>query len=129
MHGIKIPLQDFALKMQGELMREGGGVFAGHYDNIVHYLHSFPSTLFHSLEFNMMGDSGASALADALKVNQSLKTLKYVTVLFTDLKCKVYAHDTVAWVTMAPVSPWTRETGASNYCHISHRMDTCKWIN
>ena len=24
MHGMKIPLQDFALKMQGELMREGG---------------------------------------------------------------------------------------------------------
>ena len=24
MHGIKIPLQDFVLKMQGELMREGG---------------------------------------------------------------------------------------------------------
>ena len=26
MHGIKIPQQEFALKMQG-----GGGVFAGHY--------------------------------------------------------------------------------------------------
>ena len=25
MHGIKIPLQDFALKMQGGLMHEGGG--------------------------------------------------------------------------------------------------------
>ena len=25
MRGIKIPLQDFALKMQGGLMREGGG--------------------------------------------------------------------------------------------------------
>ena len=25
MHGIKIPLQDFVLKMQRELMREGGG--------------------------------------------------------------------------------------------------------
>ena len=31
MRGIKIPLQDFALKMQGGLMRKGGGVFAGHY--------------------------------------------------------------------------------------------------
>ena len=33
MRGIKIPLNDFALKMQGRggLMREGGGVFAGHY--------------------------------------------------------------------------------------------------
>ena len=31
MCGIKIPLKDFALKMQGGLMREGGGVFVGHY--------------------------------------------------------------------------------------------------
>ena len=31
MRGIKIPQQEFALKMQGGLMREGGGVFAGHY--------------------------------------------------------------------------------------------------
>ena len=30
MGGIKIPPQDFALKMQGELMHEGG-MFAGHY--------------------------------------------------------------------------------------------------
>ena len=30
MRGIKIPQQDFTLKMQGGLMREGG-VFAGHY--------------------------------------------------------------------------------------------------
>ena len=30
MHGIKIPQHDFALKMQGRPMREGG-VFAGHY--------------------------------------------------------------------------------------------------
>ena len=39
------------------------------------------STLFHSLEQNVIGrrgidDSAATALADALKVNQSLKTLK-----------------------------------------------------
>ena len=33
MRGIKIPLQDFAPKMQGGLMHEGvgGGVFAGHH--------------------------------------------------------------------------------------------------
>ena len=32
MHWIKIPQQEFALKMQGGLMREGvGGVFVGHY--------------------------------------------------------------------------------------------------
>ena len=30
MRGIKIPQYEFALKMQGGLMREGG-VFAGHY--------------------------------------------------------------------------------------------------
>ena len=29
MHGIKVPPQDFALKMQGGLVRKGG-VFAGH---------------------------------------------------------------------------------------------------
>ena len=33
-------------------------------------------SLFHSLEWNGIRDSGGSALADALKVNQSLKTLK-----------------------------------------------------
>ena len=33
MRGIKILQQDFVLKMQGGLMREGG-VFAGHYGNI-----------------------------------------------------------------------------------------------
>ena len=37
MRGIKIPLHDFALKMQGGLMREGG-VFAGHYGMLVHML-------------------------------------------------------------------------------------------
>ena len=32
MRGIKIPQQDFVLKMPGGLMREGGGgIFAGHY--------------------------------------------------------------------------------------------------
>ena len=33
-------------------------------------------TLFHSLEENKIEDSGATALADALRVNQSLTTLK-----------------------------------------------------
>ena len=33
MCGIKIPLQNFALKMQGEFMREG--IFAGHYGNTI----------------------------------------------------------------------------------------------
>ena len=31
MRGIKIPQHEFALKMQGRLMREGGVIFAGHY--------------------------------------------------------------------------------------------------
>ena len=31
MRGIKILQQEFTLKMQEGLMREGGGVFAGHY--------------------------------------------------------------------------------------------------
>ena len=31
MRRIKIPQQDFELKMPGGLMCEGGGVFAGHY--------------------------------------------------------------------------------------------------
>ena len=35
MRGIKIPLQDFALKTPGGLMREGGGVFAGHYGMMI----------------------------------------------------------------------------------------------
>ena len=35
MHGIKIPPQDFALKMQGWLMRARGGVFAGHYGTLL----------------------------------------------------------------------------------------------
>ena len=42
----------------------------------IHYLHQFWSTLFHSLEGNAIGDSGATALSDALRVNQSLKTLE-----------------------------------------------------
>ena len=33
-------------------------------------------TLFNSLGFNGIGDEGATALADALQVNQSLTTLK-----------------------------------------------------
>ena len=42
----------------------------------INCLHYFWSTLFHSLEWNRIGDSGAAALADALTVNQSLTTLK-----------------------------------------------------
>ena len=34
MRRIKIPQHEFALKMQGGLMRKGGGVFPGHYGNI-----------------------------------------------------------------------------------------------
>ena len=33
-------------------------------------------TLFHSLGQNVIGESGTTALADALRVNQSLTTLK-----------------------------------------------------
>ena len=33
-----------------------------------------------SLGFNETGDSGATALANALKVNLNLKTLEYVTI-------------------------------------------------
>ena len=40
------------------------------------YCRLFWSTLFPSVEKNEIGDSGASALADVLRVNQSLKTLK-----------------------------------------------------
>ena len=36
MHGIKIPQHDFAIKMQGGHMREGG-VFAGHYGILLSY--------------------------------------------------------------------------------------------
>ena len=43
MRGIKIPQQNFELKMPGGgggggLMREGGGIFAGHYGN-THHIH------------------------------------------------------------------------------------------
>ena len=46
------------------------------------YMHTHiptPSSLvipLHSLEWNKIGDSGATALADCLRVNQSLKALK-----------------------------------------------------
>ena len=33
MHGIKLPPQDVALKMQGGALMHEGGVFAGHYSN------------------------------------------------------------------------------------------------
>ena len=42
MRGLKIPLQDFALKVRGGgLMCEGGGVFAGHYGTCVLYTQIF----------------------------------------------------------------------------------------
>ena len=44
--------------------------------NILHYLHYFWNTYFHSLELNRIEDSGATALANALRVNHSLETLK-----------------------------------------------------
>ena len=37
MRGIKIPQQDFALKMQGGAYARGGDVFAGHYGNCAHF--------------------------------------------------------------------------------------------
>ena len=37
---------------------------------------SFGLFLFHSLQSNRIGSEGASALADVLRVNKSLKTLK-----------------------------------------------------
>ena len=46
MSGIKIPHQDFALKRQGGLMREGG-VFAGHYG--ITYVHHSPILSLHLL--------------------------------------------------------------------------------
>ena len=49
------------------------------------YVHSsslISSTLFNSLGDNEVGDAGATALADALRVNQTLKVLKLVTVSF-----------------------------------------------
>ena len=45
----------------------GPGYKATHVDVLI---------FFHSLERNKIGDSGAAALANALMVNQSLKTLK-----------------------------------------------------
>ena len=36
----------------------------------------YNTPLFHSLSSNEIGSEGTTALADALKVNQSLKTLK-----------------------------------------------------
>ena len=35
MHGIKIPQQDFALKMQVGGLCTRGGIFVGHYSNIL----------------------------------------------------------------------------------------------
>ena len=43
MRGIKIPPQDFALKMQGGGLIREGGVFAGHYNIIMHCGQTSPS--------------------------------------------------------------------------------------
>jgi len=43
--------------------------------------------LFYSLESNEIGESGATTLSDALRVNQSLEILKWVTTKFN------YKHD------------------------------------
>ena len=45
------------------------------------------SPLFYSLGDNEIGDKGATGLADTLRVNQSLKTLRY---LFSDLQCCMF---------------------------------------
>ena len=46
----------------------------------------YNTLLLHSLSNNEIGSEGATVLADALQVNQSLRTLKYVTAyLLTNL--------------------------------------------
>ena len=78
MRRIKIPQQYFVLKMQGGLMCEGGAYLR---DTTVLLL--IQSPLFYSLGDNEIGDKGATNLADTLRVNHSLKTLRY---LFSDLQ-------------------------------------------
>ena len=54
---------------------------AGSHSYIMHYCDKryFWSTLFHSLGWNKIGDSGASALADALKSEPELKNTEVTT--------------------------------------------------
>ena len=69
MHGIKIPQQDFALKMQGR-----GGCICGtlQYTHGTTYL-SFYSLTFCSLRSNKISADGVLVLAGSLIVNRNLK--------------------------------------------------------
>ena len=70
MHGIKIPQQDFALKMQGR----GGGLFAGHYGTVMEPLTFLSCSLtFCSLRNNKISADGVLVLAGTLIVNRNLK--------------------------------------------------------
>ena len=68
-------------------------------------MHAFPFALiqrypFHSLERSWIGDSGATTLADALRVNQSLKILKYVMIWSPHKATNKFRSMTcLAWVT------------------------------
>ena len=44
------------------------------------YFTVIPKTLFTSFGQNLVGDEGASAMADVLRVNRSLKALRYVSM-------------------------------------------------
>ena len=46
MCGIKIPQQDFALKMQGGFMRKGGGGGGGRICGALRYMHMYINTGF-----------------------------------------------------------------------------------
>ena len=69
MHGIKIPQQDFALKMQG---RGGAYLRDTTYSHGTTYL-SFCSLTFCSLRNNKISADGVLVLAGALIVNRNLK--------------------------------------------------------
>ena len=72
MHGIKIPQQDFALKIQGR--GGGGGLFAGHYGTVMEPLtFLFCSLTFCSLRDNEISADGVLVLAGTLIVNRNLK--------------------------------------------------------
>ena len=66
----EIILASCVVLSQSDKQLTGGHSYIMHYCN-KHYLFQF-----HSLEGNGIGDSGASALGDALRVNQNLKILK-----------------------------------------------------
>ena len=52
MHRVKIPLQDFALKMQGELMHGGGG--GGHIYGTLEYPHQHIIALYPLLKYQLV---------------------------------------------------------------------------